>query len=134
MSQPSISRVITRTITALSHCCVVTHHFIFTGCLHLAGSQKGIHKHSGFLQCCWCNEGTHNCNIVPSENKDIFVNRKRYHSINAEIVFRVDYMILDIVATQPGLTHDARTLSGNNLLLLFEMPANYLLLGDSGYP
>ncbi|XP_048879280.1 putative nuclease HARBI1 [Brienomyrus brachyistius] len=82
-------------------------------------------------------DGTHICIITPSENEDVFVNRKRFHSINTQLVFSADYKILDIVAKWPGSTHDARILSESGLKQLFEghyVPVNCHLLGDSGYP
>ncbi len=79
---------------------------------------------------------THVRIIAPSEDEDANVNRKRYHSINVQVVFSADYRILDIVAKWPGATHDARILTESGLRHLFEerhVPANCHLLGDSGY-
>jgi len=36
------------------------------------------------------------------KNEDVYVNRKRYHSINVQVVFSADYRIVDIVAKWPG--------------------------------
>lgn len=53
-------------------------------------------------------DGAHIRIIAPTEDEDIFVNRKQYHSINAQIVSSAEYHILDIVAKWPGSTHDER--------------------------
>ena len=82
-------------------------------------------------------DGTHVRIVAPSLNEDVYVNRKRYHSINTQIVFSADYRIWDIVAKWPGSTHDARMLSESGLRQLFEghyVPVGCHLLGDSGYP
>lgn len=39
---------------SVSYCGAV--HLVSTGCLHLAGLQKGVHGQCGFHQCCWCND------------------------------------------------------------------------------
>lgn len=82
-------------------------------------------------------DGTHVRIIAPSEDEAVFMNRKRFHSINVQIVFKADYKILDIVAKRPGSTHDARMLSESGLRQLsggHYVPANCYLLWDSGYP
>ena len=61
-------------------------------------------------------DGTHIQIIAPSIDEDVFVNRKKVHSINTQIAFN----ILDVVAKWPGSTHDPRILMGSGLRQLFE--------------
>ncbi|KAK0144401.1 putative nuclease HARBI1 [Merluccius polli] len=42
--------------------------------------------------------GTHIKIIAPSKHEDVFVNRKKVHSINTQIVFDATFNILDVVA------------------------------------
>ncbi|XP_053372959.1 putative nuclease HARBI1 [Mercenaria mercenaria] len=82
-------------------------------------------------------DGTHIKILAPSEEEDIFVNRKGYHSINVQVVFDAFDRIEDIVARWPGSTHDSRILHNSGLRQLFErgiVHGGYHLLGDSGYP
>ena len=69
--------------------------------------------------------------------KIVFVNRKKVHSINTQVVFDANFNILDVVAKWPGATHDSRILTESGLRQLFErhhVPVVCHLLGDSGYP
>lgn len=62
---------------------------------------------------------------------------KKYHSINEQIVCDASHRILDLVASWPEATHDARILRESGLFQLFEqrmMSVRCHLLGDSGYP
>ena len=53
-------------------------------------------------------DGTHIKIIAPSQDYEVFVNRKKLHSINTQIVFDARYNILDIVVKWPGSTHDSQ--------------------------
>ena len=66
------------------------------------------------------NDGTHIQIIAPSIDEDVFVNRKKVHSINTQIAFDATFNILDVVAKWPGSTHDPRILMGSGLRQLFE--------------
>ena len=83
-------------------------------------------------------DGTHIKIIAPSKDEDVFVNRKKVHSINTQIVFDATFNILDVVAKWPaGSTHDPRILMESGLRQLLErhhVPVVCHLLGDSGYP
>ncbi|KAK0133238.1 hypothetical protein N1851_031254 [Merluccius polli] len=69
--------------------------------------------------------------IAPSKDEDVFVNRKKVHSINTQIAFDATFNILD-VAKWPGSTHDPRILMGSGLRR--EAPCTSFLLRDSGCP
>ena len=64
-------------------------------------------------------DGMHIKIIAPSQDEDIFVNWKKLHSFNKQIVFDACYNILDIVVKWPG-TPDARILMESGLTQLFE--------------
>ncbi|KAK0149041.1 Golgi SNAP receptor complex member 1 [Merluccius polli] len=73
-------------------------------------------------------DGTHIQIIAPSKDEDVFVNRKKVHSVNTQIAFDATFNIIDVVAKWPGSTHDSRILMGSGLRL------GCHLLGDSSYP
>ncbi len=98
LSQTSISRVITLTITALSDPLIVSQFIAFPLDIPTLQAQKTAFMHiAGFPGVVGVIDGTHVQIIAPSEDEDAYVNRKRYHSINVQVVFSADYRILDIV-------------------------------------
>ncbi|KAK0153092.1 hypothetical protein N1851_005226 [Merluccius polli] len=53
---------------------------------------------------------------IATINEDVFVNRKKVHSINTQIAFDATFNILDVVAKWPaGSTHDPRILMESGL-------------------
>lgn len=78
-------------------------------------------------------DGTHVKIVAPREHEDQYVNRKRYHSINVQVVMDADCKIFSINACWPGSTHDARVLRESRLGEHLEDIDGHLL-GDSGYP
>jgi len=81
-------------------------------------------------------DGTHIRITAPKEHEAEYINRKRFHSINVQVVFDATYRILDIVAKWPGSVNDARVFNESGLKQLFErniVPTECHLLGDRGY-
>ncbi|XP_045106664.1 putative nuclease HARBI1 [Portunus trituberculatus] len=79
---------------------------------------------------------TETLDALPSQFEAEYVNRKRYHSINVQVVFDAKYRIIDLEAKWPGSVHDSRILNESGLKTMFEtgvVPAGCHLLGDSGY-
>ncbi len=60
-------------------------------------------------------DGTHKKIIAPSVKENVYVNRKRCHSISTWVVFDTEYNILDVVLKWPGSTHDAQILNESGL-------------------
>lgn len=53
-------------------------------------------------------DGTHIAiTALPKEIESAYVNRKGFHSINAQIVCNADMVITNVNARFPGSTHDA---------------------------
>jgi len=51
-------------------------------------------------------DGTHiRLTLLRKEEESLFVNRKQYHSINAQIICDGDLLIRNVVARFPGITH-----------------------------
>ena len=90
---------------------------------------------AGFPDVLGCVDGTHIRIKTPTEHENVFVNRKGYHSINAQIVCDADLKITNCVIKWPGSKHDSYILRQSRLWGEFEAgtyPGR--LLGDSGYP
>ncbi|KAK0148417.1 putative nuclease HARBI1 [Merluccius polli] len=60
-------------------------------------------------------DGTHIQIIAPSKDEDVFVNRKKVHSINTQIVVDATFNILVVAEWPAGSTHDLRILMGSGL-------------------
>jgi len=73
-----------------------------------AKSRQDFWLKSGIPGIVGCINGTHVRIQAPSEHEYLYVNRKGYHSINVQIVCNSDMGIVNLVATWPGSTHDAR--------------------------
>ncbi|XP_056004148.1 putative nuclease HARBI1 [Ostrea edulis] len=138
LHQSTVSRIIQRVTTALVQPNIVKRFVSFPM------DPGTIRKHqvdffaiAGFPGVVGAIDGTHVRIIAPSEHEVEYVNRKNFHSINVQIVCDASYKILDIVASWPGATHDARILRESGLFQLFQrrlLPVKCHLLGDSGYP
>lgn len=138
ISQPSVSRILHQTINALCRPHIVQQFIRFP--LHVRQLQRlktDFMAIAGLPGVVGAIDGTHIRIIAPSEDENEFVNRKKVHSINTQVVFDANNNILDIVAKWPGATHDSRILQESGLRLLFErhhVPVGCHLVGDSGYP
>ncbi|KAJ8352131.1 hypothetical protein SKAU_G00236070 [Synaphobranchus kaupii] len=82
-----------------------------------------------------CIDGTHFKIKAPSAYQNAFVNRKGYHSINAQIVCDHELKMTNCVIKWPGSKHDSFILRQSNLWAAFEEGTiTGMLLADSGYP
>ncbi|KAK3873579.1 hypothetical protein Pcinc_021422 [Petrolisthes cinctipes] len=138
-SQQTVSRVITETLDALSSRPILAQFIKFPITPQETQRKKmEFVQVAGFPGVIGVIDGTHIRITAPKEFEAEYVNRKRYHSINTQIVFDAKYKIIDIVANWPGSVHDARILneSGLNRFVFGRgmLPDGCHLLGDSGYP
>lgn len=137
-TQPTISRVITQTLDALADPDILSQFIHFPLTRHeVQRKQEEFMEKFGFPGVVGAIDGTHVRIVAPSVNEHLYINRKRYHSINVQIVVDANYRIINVVARWPGSVHDARILDESGLKVLFEnnhVPAGCYLLGDSGYP
>ncbi|XP_042889388.1 putative nuclease HARBI1 [Penaeus japonicus] len=79
---------------------------------------------------------THVSIKAPVIDEHLYVNRKRYHSLNVQVVCNADGLITNYNPKYPGSTHDAFIWANSFLRQRFEAGAfgDYFLLGDNGYP
>ena len=137
VSQPTVSRVLTEVIQALSSPALVRRFIKFPrgidDCRRNSVQFRGIAR---FPDVIGAIDGTHIQIVSPHEQEDIYVNRKGVHSINVQVVFDGLYKIIDVVARWPGSVHDSRILRESSVNQLFQnghIAPGYHLLGDSGY-
>lgn len=138
-SQQSVSRVITETLNALSSRHILTQFIKFPITLNETNRKKmDFVQIAGFPGVIGVIDGTHVRITAPREFEAAYVNRKRYHSINTQVVFDATYKILDIVAHWPGSVHDAKILNESALSrVVFGLglvPDGCHFMGDRGYP
>ncbi|XP_052248633.1 putative nuclease HARBI1 [Dreissena polymorpha] len=139
VAQSSVSRAVSQTLDALSSQNVVRRHIRFPTTIEsLNRNKQGFFHIARFPNVIGVIDGTHVQIQAPSIDEPMYVNRMGYHSINTQIVFDHNDMIMDVVARWPGSTHDSRILRGSGLWQVFDrnlLPQNdHFLLGDSGYP
>ena len=138
ISQPTISRVISETLEALSDNAVLSQFIRFPVTREETERNKeSFREIAGFPEVIGVIDGTHVRILGPKEHEGEYVNRKMQHSINVQLAFDANYRIIDVVARWPGSVHDARILSTSGVNTIFEngiVPAGCHLLGDYGYP
>lgn len=138
-STAAVSRAITETLEALVQPNVLLQFIDFPDTLpEIRRKQQEFLQIAGFPGVVGVIDGTHIRIQAPSDDEAVYINRKNYHSINAQVVFDANYKILSVTANWPGSTHDARIWRESGLCNLFESndipPNSCHLLGDSGYP
>lgn len=81
-------------------------------------------------------DGTHVRIRAPMEEPDAYINRKKFHSINVQVICDENMVFTDILAGWPGSVHDSRVLRNSNVynMAANKFPGNAHLLGDGGYP
>ena len=138
LSQQAISQVIGQTLDALVTPVFVRRFLKFpTRQADIRRKQAEFMEIGGFPGVVGAIDGTHIRIVAPREYEAEYVNRKNFHSINAQFVFDAKYRILDVVAKWPGATHDGRIWNECGVKVMFDrriVPAGCHLLGDSGYP
>lgn len=138
LSQQATSKVISQTLDALVTPAFISRFIKFpTRQGEVQQNQADFMQIAGFPGVVGVIDGTHIRIVAPREYEAEFVNRKRFHSINTQLVFDAKYRIIDVVAKWPGSTHDSRIWNESGLKTMFErnsVPGGCHLLGDSGYP
>ena len=73
--------------------------------------------------------------VTPSGDQESYnVNRRGYHSINAQIICDSKNRILNVVADWPGSVHESRIFQSSYVGMQFSRgDMDGILLGDSGY-
>lgn len=80
-------------------------------------------------------DGTHIPILAPTGDpfEPAYVNRKQFHSLNAQIVCGADYKVIHVDVSNVGSVHDARVWDESDVPALIQRE-KLSLLGDSAYP
>ncbi|CAC5421210.1 HARBI1 [Mytilus coruscus] len=135
ISRSSVSRCVRNVTQCLVNVC--NQHIIMpTDAASLEIIKRGFYEIADFPNVVGAVDGTHVRIKSPSVDEHIFVNRKKFHSINVQGVCDSNLKLLNIVSQWSGATHDAFIWSIATVCELFENRtiSDGWLLGDSGYP
>ena len=136
ISQPSVSNRVRGVTDAL--CSIAKEYIQFPTAARQMSMQHGFMEKFGFPKVLGSIDGSHIPIVAPSSNEAIYVNRKRYHSINVQAICDDVFKFIDVVVKWPGSTHDAfiwRQSGINQKMTNNEIPIiDEWFLGDSGYP
>ena len=136
VSQQTVSRVVTETLDALCAPDILRRFIRFPPVQDLQQKKAEFREIARFPEVIGAIDGTHIRIVRPTDFEAEYVNRKRYHSINVQVVFDAKYRIIDLEAKWPGSVHDSRILNESGLKRMFDtgaVPPGCHLLGDSGY-
>ena len=134
VSQP----VVSRTLEAFANALIKkASHFIYMPRNNdeKEATKSKFYGAANFPGVLGCIDGSHIPIIAPSVDEPMYVNRKKFHSINIQAVCDADAVFLDVVAKHPGSFHDSFILQSSGLHDRFERGefGDGWLLGDSGY-
>uniref|UniRef100_A0A8C1N3H2 Putative nuclease HARBI1 n=1 Tax=Cyprinus carpio TaxID=7962 RepID=A0A8C1N3H2_CYPCA len=135
ISQSSVSRIVFSMPWAFSRMVKNFIKFPSTAAEQILVKQK-FFEIAAFPNVLGSVDGTHIAIKAPSDDEELYVNKKNFHSINAQIVCDASLKITNFVAKWPGSTHDSFILTNSALCQQFsegQIPDGWLL-GDSGYP
>ena len=105
VSQPSVSRCIAAVTDGL---CSIAKDYIKCPNLHEQSQlQQSFLEKCGFPLVLGCIDCSHVSIVAPSNNEEIYMNRKNEHSINIQAICDSDLKFMDVVTKWPGSTHDA---------------------------
>ncbi|KAJ3661784.1 hypothetical protein Zmor_006168 [Zophobas morio] len=140
LSQPSVSRAIHEIIDAFNTPFMLNRFIKFPQTIEeLTNIRQRFFNKFGLPGIIGCIDGTHVSIVTPIENEHLYINRKRYHSLNVQIICDEELKITNVNARFPGSTHDSFVWQNSNIFtFLRDLPrehrGSYYLLGDSGYP
>lgn len=106
VSQATVSRILEE---SLNFTLTLTQSIIqFPETLEeIVRTKQGFAEIAGFPNIIGCIDGTQIAIKAPTQNEEIFVCRKQFHSINTQVICGPDHTFYDVVAKWPGSTHDS---------------------------
>lgn len=129
----TVCRAIRRVSLAL--CRRLNEHVTMPSAARQHAVTQKLYNVAGFPDVVGCVDGTHFKIKAPSTHENAYVNRKGFHSINAQLVCDQDLLITNCVIKWPGSKHDSFIIRQSRLYEDFEAGrVTGILLGDSGYP
>ena len=104
--QSSVSKCITQVTDILSEK-ARTDIKMPTDMIDIHNTMRQFHSLSGFPRVIGAIDGSHIPIKAPSRDEEIYINRKRFHSLNIQVVSDANRKILSYNVNYPGSTHDA---------------------------
>ncbi|XP_029923370.1 putative nuclease HARBI1 [Myripristis murdjan] len=135
ISQPTLSRIMPAVLDAIISLAPTYIQFPYRH-HQQAEIKRGFHAIAGFPNIIGAIDCTHVTIKAPSHNEYSYVNRKGFHSINAQIICDANMSLLNVVARWPGGTHDSFILQNSSVGVRLQAGAveDGWLIGDRGYP
>lgn len=106
LSQPSMSNIITSVTNILSEKSL-NEIKMPAGVIQLQQGMRDFHALAGFPSVIGAIDCSHIPIKAPMDDEAIFVNRKKFHSMNIQVVCDANRRILNFNVSYPGSTHDA---------------------------
>ncbi len=130
-SKASVSRIVDRVTSVI--CARLSDFVKFPN--NVLPLQSGFHNIARMPGIVGAVDGTHVRIVAPSGDQEpYYVNRKGYHSVNAQFICDSRNRFLNVVADWPGSVHDSRIFAASNIAHEFASGIRRgILLGDSGY-
>ena len=134
ISQPTVSSIVWRIIAAIAALAPQFIKYPRDGQTR-SDIARQFYEIAGMPNVISLIDCTHIRIIRPRINKDVFVNRKNYHSVNIQATMDCNFKFTSITAKYPGSMHDSAILQESALYEFHQTnPNEGYLLGDSGYP
>jgi hypothetical protein len=106
LSQQSVSKIITSVSNILAE--IARNEIKMPAdILQLQQTMRGFHAIAGFPRVIGAIDGSHIPIKAPTEDEEIYVNRKKFHSINIQVVCDAQRVIINYDVKYPGSTHAA---------------------------
>uniref|UniRef100_A0A667X5Q1 Putative nuclease HARBI1 n=1 Tax=Myripristis murdjan TaxID=586833 RepID=A0A667X5Q1_9TELE len=114
ISQPTLSRIMPAVLDAIISLAPTYIQFPYRH-HQQAEIKRGFHAIAGLPNIIGAIDCTHITIKAPSHNEYSYVNRKGFHSINAQIICDANMSLLNVVARWPGGTHDSFILQNSSV-------------------
>ena len=119
ISQPSISRILPPVLDGLIKLAPQYIKFPYTAAEQIP-IKRGLYSIAGLPNTIGAIDCTHVRIKAPSPDPFPCLNRKRYHSINVQVICDADNQLLNVVARYPGGAHDSFILQNSSVGMRLE--------------
>ncbi|XP_018026978.1 putative nuclease HARBI1 isoform X2 [Hyalella azteca] len=134
LSQPSVSNIITSVTNALAEKSL-NEVKMPAGVIERQQTMRDFHALGGFPRVIGAIDGSRIPIKAPVDDEAIFVNRKKFHSMNIQVVCDANKRIINFNVSNPGSTHDSYIWSNCELRARFQRGefGDGLLLAEQEY-
>ncbi|XP_059610274.1 putative nuclease HARBI1 [Phlebotomus argentipes] len=143
LDPPSVKHSIIEVLDAFEKARLSDEFIRFPSTLdELRKSEAAFYRRFGFPGVVGCIDCTHVAIVAPSNSKNVsqhlYVNRKKYHSINVQLICDSRLRITNVNPRFPGKAHNSRIWNSSKIKTIMEEvhkvnPNQFHLIGDSAY-